>query len=113
MASRDTNGVDYKSMLALTSVKFQFKGRSAHGGSAPDAGRSALDAVELMNIGMNYMRGHLPQEARIMYVITKGGEVPNNIPPDAEVWYYIRAPRRFQVDHIWKWMLDVAKGASL
>jgi len=109
----DTNGVDYKSMLALTSVKFQFKGRSAHGGSAPDAGRSALDAVELMDIGMNYVRGHLPQEARIMYVITKGGEVPNNVPPDAEVWYYIRAPRRFQVDHIWKWMLDVAKGASL
>ena len=109
----DTNEVDYRSMLALTSVKFQFKGRSAHGGSAPDAGRSALDAVELMDIGMNYMRGHLPQEARIMYVVTKGGEVPNNVPPDAEVWYYIRAPRRSQVDHIWKWMLDVAKGASL
>ncbi len=109
----DTNGVDYKSMLALTSIKFQFKGRSSHGGSAPDAGRSALDAVELMNIGMNYMRGHLLQEARIMYVVTKGGEVPNNIPPDAEVWYYLRAPRRFQVDHISKWMLDVAKGASL
>ncbi len=109
----DTNGVDYKSMLALTSVKFQFKGKSAHGGSAPDAGRSALEAVELMDMGMNYARGHLPQEARIMYVITKGGEVPNNVPPDAEVWYYIRAPRRSQVERIWNWMLDVAKGASL
>ncbi len=66
-----------------------------------------------MNIGMNYMREHVVQEARIMYVITKGGEVPNNVPPDAEVWYFIRAPRRTQVDHIWNWMQDVAKGAAL
>jgi aminobenzoyl-glutamate utilization protein B len=69
--------------------------------------------VELMDVGMNYMRGHLLQDARINYVITKGGEVPNNVPPLAEVWYFIRAPRRFQVDQIWNWMLDVAKGASL
>jgi aminobenzoyl-glutamate utilization protein B len=109
----DVNGVDYSSMLAMTSVKFQFKGKSAHGASAPEMGRSALDAVELMNVGMNYMREHVVQEARIMYVITKGGEVPNNVPPDAEVWYFIRAPRRTQVDHIWKWMQDVAKGAAL
>ena len=109
----DTNGVDYNSMLAMTSVKFQFKGKSAHGAAAPEMGRSALDAVELMNIGMNYMREHVVQEARIMYVITKGGEVPNNVPPDAEVWYFIRAPRRTQVDHIWAWMQDVAKGAAL
>jgi aminobenzoyl-glutamate utilization protein B len=66
-----------------------------------------------MDIGMNFMREHVVQEARIMYVITKGGEVPNNVPPDAEVWYYIRAPRRTQVDHIWNWMQDVAKGAAL
>jgi aminobenzoyl-glutamate utilization protein B len=109
----DTNGVDYKSMLAMTSVKFQFMGISTHGGSAPELGRSALEAVELMDVGMNYMRGHLIQDARINYVITKGGEVPNNVPPIAEVWYFIRAPRRFQVDQIWNWMLDVAKGASL
>ncbi len=109
----DTNGVDYKSMLAMTSVKFQFMGISSHGGSAPELGRSALEAVELMDVGMNYMRGHLIQEARIHYVITRGGEVPNNVPPIAEVWYFIRAPRRFQVDQIWDWMLDVAKGASL
>jgi aminobenzoyl-glutamate utilization protein B len=109
----DTNGVDYKSMLALTSVKFKFMGISTHGGSAPELGRSALEAVELMDVGMNYMRGHLIQDARLHYVITKGGEVPNNVPPVAEVWYFIRAPRRFQVNQIWNWMLDVAKGASL
>ena len=109
----DVNGADYSSMLAMTSVKFQFKGKSAHGAAYPEMGRSALDAVELMDIGMNFMREHVVQEARIMYVITKGGEVPNNVPPDAEVWYFIRAPRRTQVDHIWNWMQDVAKGAAL
>jgi aminobenzoyl-glutamate utilization protein B len=62
---------------------------------------------------MNFMREHVPQEVRIMYVITKGGEVPNNVPPDAEVWYFIRAPRRTQVDLVWNWMQDVAKGAAL
>ena len=109
----EDNSVDYSSMLAMTSAKFQFKGKSAHGAAAPEMGRSALDAVELLNIGMNYMREHVVQEARIMYVITKGGEVPNNVPPDAEVWYFIRAPRRTQVDQIWNWMQDVAKGAAL
>ncbi len=109
----ETNGPQNSSALAMTSVKFRFKGKSAHAAAAPHMGRSALDAVELMNVGMNYMREHVVQEARIMYVITKGGEVPNNVPPDAEVWYYIRAPRMTEVDHIWKWMQDVAKGASL
>jgi len=66
-----------------------------------------------MDTGMNFMREHVPQDVRIMYVITKGGEVPNNVPPDAEVWYFIRAPRRTQVDLVWNWMQDVAKGAAL
>jgi len=109
----DYNGVDYISMLAMTSVKFQFMGKSAHAAAAPEAGRSALSAVELMGVGMNFMRGHVLQEARIMHVITKGGEVPNSVPPDAEAWYFIRAPRRFQVDQIWDWMQDIAKGAAL
>ena len=109
----DFNGVDMSTWLAMTSVKFQFKGRSAHAALAPHAGRSALDAVELMNIAMNFMREHVIQEARIHYVITNGGLAPNVVPPDAEVWYFIRSPRRTQVDEIWKWMQDVAKGAAL
>jgi aminobenzoyl-glutamate utilization protein B len=109
----EVNRVNYSSNLAVTSVKFQFKGKSAHAAAAPEMGRSALDAVELMDTGMNFMREHVPQEVRIMYVITKGGEVPNNVPPDAEVWYFIRAPRRTQVDRVWIWMQDVAKGAAL
>jgi aminobenzoyl-glutamate utilization protein B len=109
----DFNGVNDASWLAMTSVKFQFKGRSAHAALAPHAGRSALDGVELMDIGMNFMREHVIQEARIHYVITNGGQAPNVVPPDAEVWYFIRAPRRTQVDQIWGWMQDVAKGAAL
>jgi len=110
---QETNGVDYKSMLAMTSAKFRFKGRSAHAASAPHAGRNALDAVELMDIAMKFMRGHIIQEARVMSVVNRGGEVPNNVPPDAEVWYFLRAPRRAQVDHIWEWAKDIAKGAAL
>jgi aminobenzoyl-glutamate utilization protein B len=108
-----SNGASNNSNLAMTSVKFQFKGRSAHAALAPHAGRSALDAVELMNIGMNFVREHVIQEARLHYVITNGGQAPNVVPPDAEVWYFIRSPRRTQVDEIWKWMQDVAKGAAL
>src|SRR4030042_2655520 len=66
-----------------------------------------------MDIGMNFMREHVIQEARIHYVITQGGAAPNIVPPDAEVWYFIRSPRRTQVDQIWNWMQDVAKGAAL
>jgi aminobenzoyl-glutamate utilization protein B len=109
----DLNGVDYNSMLAMTSAKFRFKGRSAHAASAPHAGRNALDAVELMDIAMKFMRGHIIQEARVMSVVSRGGEVPNNVPPDAEVWYFLRAPRRAEVDRIWDWAKDIAKGAAL
>lgn len=109
----DMNGVDYKSLKALTSVKFQFLGKAAHAGSAPEVGRNALEAVELMNIGTSFMKEHVIQEGKIQYAITKGGEVPNIIPADTEVWYFVRAPRRSQVEHICNWLMDIAKGASL
>ena len=109
----DENGVEYASNLAFMSVKFQFYGRSAHAAAAPEHGRSALDAVQLMNLGMEFMREHLIQEARIHYVIPRGGDTPNNVPPFAETYYFIRSPRWAQVEHIWKWMQDVAKGAAL
>jgi aminobenzoyl-glutamate utilization protein B len=109
----DSNGVSYSTNLAIDNIKFRFYGRSSHAGTAPEAGRSALDAVQLMDMGMEFMREHVPEEARIHYVITKGGEAPNNVPPFAEVWYYTRSPRRAQVDQIRAWMFDVAKGAAL
>jgi len=74
----------------LVSVEYTFHGRSAHGASAPWVGRSALDAVELMNIGWNFRREHIRPEHRSHYVIVQGGDQPNVVPPVASVWYYFR-----------------------
>ncbi len=75
---------------ALVSTQFNFHGRSAHGAGSPWMGRSALDAVELMNIGWNYRREHLPLTQRSHYVIVHGGDQPNVVPPEAAVWYFFR-----------------------
>jgi len=87
-------------------------GRSAHAGGSPEQGRSALDAVELMNVGVNYLREHIIQDARIHYIIESGGEQPNIVPDYARSWYYIRAPEREQVEFIYGWILDIAEGAA-
>ena len=97
---------------ALNSARFTFHGVSAHA-ATPEHGRSALDAVELMNVGCNFLREHVPSSTRIHYVITDGGLAPNVVPPRAEVWYYVRAPRRAQVEEIYARVLDVARGACL
>lgn len=107
------NAALLKSSNALNSVKFHFYGRAAHAAASPSDGRGASDAVELMNIGVNYMREHILQEARIHYVTEDGGHEPNVIPPYARSWYYIRAPERDQVEQIYKWVLDIANGADL
>ena len=101
------------SSLAMNSAKFHFYGRTAHAAATPYVGRSALDAVELMNIGVNFMREHVVQEARVHYVIESGGKQPNVVPDYARTWYYIRAPERDQVDHIYSWVLKIAEGAAL
>lgn len=101
------------SFLAMNSIKFHFKGIPAHAAAAPDTGRSALDAVELMNVGANYLREHVIEKARIHYVITNGGAAPNTVPPDAEVWYYVRAPKREQVREITTRLVKVAEGAAM
>ena len=74
----------------LLSVQFSFVGRSAHAAGAPWRGRSALDAVELMDVGWNFRREHLRLQQRSHYVITNGGDQPNVVPPTASVWYYFR-----------------------
>ncbi len=99
--------------LAMNSVRFAFYGRAAHAASAPHMGISALDAVELMNVGVNYLREHVIQEARIHYVITNGGGQPNVVPAAAEVWYYMRAPHRYQVEEIYPRIVKIAEGAAL
>jgi aminobenzoyl-glutamate utilization protein B len=75
---------------ALVSTQFSFHGRSAHGAGSPWAGRSALDAVELMNVAWNYRREHLRLQQRSHYVIVHGGDQPNVVPPEATVWYFFR-----------------------
>lgn len=107
------NSAWYGSSLAMNSVRFAFYGRTAHAASSPHLGISALDAVELMNIGANYLREHVIQEARIHYVILKGGSEPNVVPAHAEAWYYVRAPRRKDVQEIYDRVLKIAEGASL
>jgi aminobenzoyl-glutamate utilization protein B len=101
------------SSLAVNSVKFHFYGKASHAGASPEQGRSALDAVELMNMGVNYLREHVIQDARIHYIIEKGGDQPNVVPPYARSWYYVRAPERDQMEFIYDWILDIAKGAAI
>jgi aminobenzoyl-glutamate utilization protein B len=88
------NTVQCGSSLAVDNLKFRFHGQTAHAAAQPEMGRSALDAVELMNIGANFLREHVIETARIHYVITNGGGAPNVVPDEAEVWYFVRAPRR-------------------
>ncbi|GGG72313.1 amidohydrolase [Paenibacillus radicis (ex Gao et al. 2016)] len=98
---------------ALTSIQFNFEGKAAHAGAAPHLGRSALDAVELMNVGANYLREHVPDGSRIHYTITNGGEAPNIVPAEAGVWYYLRGANRAQVDELLERLLKIAQGAAL
>ena len=101
------------SSLALNSFKVNFHGRASHAGVAPELGRSALDGALLMDVGVNYLREHVIQEARIHSVITSGGQAPNVVPAYAQIWYFVRAPRRDQVEEIYARMLDIAEGAAL
>jgi len=100
-------------MTALNSVKFHFKGITAHAGAEPYNGRSALDAAELMNVGANFLREHVTDDVRIHYVFTEGGTAPNIVPDKAAVWYYIRALTREAVVDTYERLIKIAKGAAL
>jgi aminobenzoyl-glutamate utilization protein B len=101
------------SSLANNSVKFHFYGKTSHAAGSPEQGRSALDAVELMNVGVNYLREHVVQDVRMHYVIEVGGGQPNVVPDYARSWYLVRAPERDQVDSIYARILKIAEGATL
>lgn len=110
----DHNLMMCTSSLANTQVSFQFTGRAAHAAQAPHLGRSALDAVELMNVGVNYLREHIIPEARVHYAVTNtGGLSPNIVQADASVLYLIRAPKTSQVNEIYERVCKVAQGAAL
>ncbi len=106
------NGAWGACYTCLNSAKFHFHGKSAHAAGHPFDGRSALDAVELMNISANYMREHVKFDVRIHYA-TICNTVPNVVPDECSVWYYVRAPKRKDVDEVYNWLVDCAKGAAL
>lgn len=108
-----SNSASAGSSLANTTAKFRFHGISAHAAASPWAGRSALDGVEAMNHMVNMMREHVPQETRIHYIITAGGDAPNVVPNFAEVYYYVRHPDVKQVKSIFKRLVTVAEGAAI
>jgi aminobenzoyl-glutamate utilization protein B len=103
--STDANG--------LVSVEYTFEGETAHSAGAPWRGRSALDAVELMNAGWNYRREHLRLQQRSHYVITEGGDQPNVVPSRATVWYFFRETEYPRIKELWEMGDKMAQGASL
>ena len=97
----------------LISVEYMFEGETAHSAGAPWRGRSALDAVELMNVGWNYRREHLRLQQRSHYVITNGGDQPNVVPRNASVWYYFRETTYDGIKNLWDIADKMAQGATL
>lgn len=108
------NGVRARSTLAVANRTYRFAGRAAHAAMAPHLGRSALDALELMNVGANFLREHMPSEARIHYAITDaGGAAPAVVQAQAEALYMIRAPELDEMHALVARVDDIARGAAL
>jgi aminobenzoyl-glutamate utilization protein B len=99
--------------VGIQAIYYRFKGRTAHAGGAPHEGRSALDAVELMNIGVNYLREHVKTDVRMHYIITEGGKAPNIVPEMAEVYYYLRAAKPDTLASVIERVNKVAAGAAM
>lgn len=106
------NRTYFSTSKACVSAKFTFHGIAAHASGSPDKGKSALDGVELMNIGANYMREHIKDSSRVHYVITNGGGQPNVVPATAQVWYYVRANDHGDAEKHFDWLKDIADGAA-
>ncbi|MGY4167673.1 amidohydrolase [Bradyrhizobium sp. USDA 4529] len=110
----DFTGVSRASSLACAEIEFTFSGRASHAAVAPHLGRSALDAVELMNVGANYMREHMPSSARVHYaIINSGGNAPNVVQARASVRYLVRA---LELNDLWTLVgrvKNIAQGAAL
>jgi aminobenzoyl-glutamate utilization protein B len=107
-------GMFSSTTLANFQVYFRFKGVASHAANSPHLGRSALDAVELMNVGVNYLREHIIPEARVHYsIVNSGGLSPNVVQAEAEVLYLIRAPQLADVKAIYERVYNIAKGAAL
>jgi len=108
-----TNIANKGTNVGVNAVYYRFHGRTAHAGGAPHMGRSALDAVELMNVGVNYLREHVKDDVRIHYIITEGGKAPNIVPEEAEVYYFIRAAKPDYLAEVVERVAKVARGAAM
>ena len=106
------NTVSKGKTVAIQSARFRFQGVSAHAGQSPHLGRSALDAVELMNVGANYLREHVMDGTRIQYIITDGGQAANIVPETAEVEYTLRSEKREYLEEVAERLRKVAQGAA-
>ena len=110
----DTNEIMYGSNAACIQVEYTFTGIAAHAAGNPWAGRSALDAAELMNVGVQFLREHIPTSVRIHYAITNtGGEAPGVVQARAEVYYMIRAEKIATVKSIYERVNKIAQGAAM
>ena len=110
----DTNDVACGSNLANCQVLYRFHGKAAHAAICPELGRSALDAVELLNVGVQFLREHMPSDCRVHYAITNaGGASPNVVQAEAEVMYLMRAPQLTQARSLNQRVDDIARGAAL
>lgn len=96
----------------VQSVEFHYYGKSAHAGADPQNGRSALDALELTNVGAQYLREHVTEDVRIHYVIKEGGTAPNIVPDKASSWYMIRALSMDNLNSVYERLVKTAKGAA-
>jgi aminobenzoyl-glutamate utilization protein B len=101
------------SSLANVTAKFKFHGIASHAAMAPEAGRSALDGVMLMNMGIEFLREHVPQETRLHYIVTNGGSAPNIVPEQAETYLYARHPDMPALLGIWARIQKNAEGAAM
>jgi aminobenzoyl-glutamate utilization protein B len=106
------NKANMQSSQAVVSYTVTFKGKSAHAAADPWNGKSALDAAELFNIGMNFLREHIRPSVRIHYVYKQAGNVPNVIPDEASVWIWIRDSKRSGVAAVEERMKEIAEGAA-
>ncbi len=107
------NSAILQTTTAVNDFEVIFAGKTAHAAGDPWNGRSSLDAVELMNIGVNFLREHIKPTARIHYVITDAGKAPNVVPDRASVWYFVRDIERRDVEAIYGRVLKIAEGAAL
>ena len=101
------------SLLSVNRYYFRFRGRTAHAAADPHSGRSALDALELMNIGVNYLREHVTDDVRLHYAILSGGLAPNVVPDYAESYYYVRAIEPDNLEDVSQRVIRIARGAAM